>query len=132
MHDVFHVGLLKQLIGEPPTSLPTLPQILHGQVIPTLEKVIKARLCRGVLQVLVQRLGQSGTDTSWKDVSDFKNRYPTVQLEDELFAEGGSDSCGDAITKDAAGSISPNRRTPQLHPIRHQPNRLSLSSLSSH
>lgn len=47
IHDMFHVGLLKQFIGKPLMSPPTLPPILHGQAIPTPEKVIKARLCRG-------------------------------------------------------------------------------------
>jgi hypothetical protein len=31
LHDVFHVGLLKQFKEEPPVETPTLPTIHHGR-----------------------------------------------------------------------------------------------------
>jgi hypothetical protein len=34
LHDVFHVGLLKKWVGDPPASPPPLPNIHHGAVTP--------------------------------------------------------------------------------------------------
>jgi hypothetical protein len=42
-------------------------------------------------QVLIQWEGKLAFEASWKDVPTFKNRYPTFQLEDELFQNGGRD-----------------------------------------
>lgn len=48
IHDVFHVSLLRKFEGEAPTQVVPLPVILHGRVLPTLSKVVRARLNRGV------------------------------------------------------------------------------------
>jgi hypothetical protein len=53
LHDVFHVGVLKKFVGAPPTAPPLLPPLLHGAVVPAPTKVTRARLARGVRQVLV-------------------------------------------------------------------------------
>jgi hypothetical protein len=53
IHDIFHVALLKNFEGEPPTSITPLPSIQHGWVIPTPDKVIQARLNRSGWEVLV-------------------------------------------------------------------------------
>ncbi|XP_012703602.1 WRKY transcription factor WRKY24-like [Setaria italica] len=93
IHDVFHVALLKKFVGEPPTTaqpLP-LPPIVHGRAVPTPEKIVRARLFRGVWEVLVQWVGQSTADATWTPVDDFKATYPSFQLEDDLFlGEGGN------------------------------------------
>jgi hypothetical protein len=39
---------------------------------------------------LVQWSGCAASEASWETVDDFKKRYPDFQLEDELFAEEGS------------------------------------------
>jgi hypothetical protein len=89
---VFHVSLLKKFEGKtsggaPPPQLPTL---LHGKVIPSSDRVLRARLNRGVWE-LIKWQGHSEADTSWKQLEDFKRSYPKVELEDELFGgEGGN------------------------------------------
>lgn len=93
IHDVFHVSLLKKLEGEAPTQVIPLPELLNGRVIPTPEKVLRARLNHGVWEVLVKWTGQSTTDTSWEQMDDFKRRYPAMSLEDELFIGEGK-CCG--------------------------------------
>ena len=91
IHDVFHVSLLKKFIGEAPTQVIPLPELLNGRVIPTPEKVLRARLNRGVWEVLIKWTGRAETDTSWEQLEDFKLRYPVMTLEDELFVgEGGN------------------------------------------
>ncbi|KAK3136157.1 hypothetical protein QOZ80_5BG0428960 [Eleusine coracana subsp. coracana] len=89
MHDVFHVGLLKKFMGEPPTESPVLPPIHYGAAVLTPGKAVKARMCRGVRQILVQWVGQPASEASWEDVDSFQDRYPAFQLEDELLLEGG-------------------------------------------
>jgi hypothetical protein len=42
-------------------------------------------------QVLVHWEGQTASDASWEDVPSFKKRYPSFQLEDKLFQNGGGD-----------------------------------------
>jgi len=64
---------------------------VHGRVLPTPEKVIRARLNRGVWQLLVHWVGRPAADASWEPLKDFVKLYPQWQLEDELFrGEGGS------------------------------------------
>jgi len=53
LHDVFHVGMLKKFVGTPPASPPALPVIHHGAVVPEPLRVERARLARGIRQVLV-------------------------------------------------------------------------------
>jgi hypothetical protein len=85
IHDVFHVALLKKFEGTPPDKVVSLPPILHGRILPVPKKVVKARLNRGVWEVLVHWLGCSATDPSWEQLEEFKIRYSEVQLADELF-----------------------------------------------
>jgi hypothetical protein len=102
LDDVFHVGLLKKWVGDPPASPPPLPNIHHGAVTPELEQVVRARLSRGVRQVLVHWKGQSMASTTWEDLDTFRDKYPDLQLEDELDIEGGGEmSCGAAPTTGA-------------------------------
>jgi hypothetical protein len=53
VHDVFHVALLKKVEGEVPPAIVPLPEILNGKVLPTPATVVKARLNRGVWELLV-------------------------------------------------------------------------------
>jgi hypothetical protein len=53
LHDVFHVGLLKKFVGNPPEVPPPLPHMLHGVVAPEPEHVVRFRLARGARQVLI-------------------------------------------------------------------------------
>jgi hypothetical protein len=89
IHDVFHVSLLKKFEGITPAALVPLPHILCGKVIPTPDKVLKARLNRGVWEIQVQWAGRAASDVSWEDLQEFKQHYPQVQLADELFVGEG-------------------------------------------
>jgi hypothetical protein len=91
LHDVFHVGLLKRFVGTPPTTPPALPPIHHGAAQPTPERASRTRLSRGVRQVLIQWQGEPAASTTWEDLEDFQERYPSFQLEDELLVKGGRD-----------------------------------------
>lgn len=53
IHSVFHVSLLKKFEGTPPASVMPLPDLLHGRVVPTPDKVLRAHLNRGVRELLV-------------------------------------------------------------------------------
>ena len=91
IHDVFDVALLKKYEGDPPGAIVPLPSTLHGRVIPTPAAVVRARLNRGRWQLLVHWEGRTAADSTWEDIDDFKERYPTFQLTDELFVgEEGS------------------------------------------
>lgn len=85
IHDVFHVTLLKKVEGTPPTNPIRLPDFLHGRVVPAPSSIFRARLNCVTWELLVQWTGCSATDATWVKLSDFKDRYPTFQLEDELF-----------------------------------------------
>jgi hypothetical protein len=90
IHDVFHVALLKKFEGEP-RSITPLPSIQHDRVIPTPDKVIRARLNRGDWEVLVSWQGKSPTSTTWEKVAEFKLAYSEIHLADNLFlGEGGN------------------------------------------
>ncbi|KAK3146343.1 hypothetical protein QOZ80_3BG0264910 [Eleusine coracana subsp. coracana] len=91
IHDVFHVGLLKKFVGEPPATLPDLPPIHNGAIIRKPHRAIRVRLCRGIRQVLVQWSGHPASEASWEDLALFQTQYPAFQLEDELLVEGGRD-----------------------------------------
>jgi hypothetical protein len=89
LHDVFHVGLLKKFHGAPPNSPAPLPPIHHGAVVLVPERVSRARLARGVRQLLVHWKGEPVASATWEDFDSFIERYPTFQLADELLLEGG-------------------------------------------
>jgi hypothetical protein len=78
-------------VGAPLASPPPLANIHHGVVTPEPEQVVRARLARGVRQVLVHWKGQSGASAAWEDLDTFRDKYPDFQLEDELDIEGGRD-----------------------------------------
>ncbi|WVZ76926.1 hypothetical protein U9M48_024844 [Paspalum notatum var. saurae] len=80
IHDVFHVALLKAFNGTPPSSMVPLPPILHGRVLPQPHAVLRARLSRGVWEVLVQWLGRPASDATWEPLESFTSTYPEVQL----------------------------------------------------
>ncbi|WVZ96354.1 hypothetical protein U9M48_042006 [Paspalum notatum var. saurae] len=84
LHNVFHVGLLKPYKGEEPQETPELPPIQHG-------RVLRGRLARGMSEVLVQWQGQSAAEAAWVPLAEFKQRYPSFQLEDELIVQAGRD-----------------------------------------
>ena len=91
IHDVFHVGLLKKFVGTPPVAPPSLPPIHNGAIVAVPAKAVKARLYRGVHQILVQWEDLPRSSASWEDLPAFQECYPSFQLEDKLLLEEGSD-----------------------------------------
>jgi hypothetical protein len=53
IHDVFHVGMLKEFQGPTAATPPPLPPMHHGAVAPEPERAVRSRLAREVRQVLV-------------------------------------------------------------------------------
>jgi hypothetical protein len=91
LHDVFHVGLLKQFHGVPPSAPATLPTIHHGRACLEPKAVTKGRLARGRQEILVSWKGRAASETSWMDLEEFRHMYPAFQLADELCLQGGRD-----------------------------------------
>ena len=91
LHNVFHVGLLKPWVGAPPSVPPPLPVVHNGATVPEPERVVKARLARGVRQVLVRWKNEPVASATWEDLDSFTSRFPDFQLEDELILEGERD-----------------------------------------
>jgi hypothetical protein len=60
-------------------------------VEPEPDQVVRARMARGIRQVLVHWKGQSAASATWEDLDSFRGKYPDFQLEDELGLEGGRD-----------------------------------------
>ena len=89
IHDVFHVGVLKPFRGAPPATLPALPPLQHGRPLQQPERVLRSSLRRGEWQILVQWANMPASEATWESVEAFRAAYPSFQLEDELFAEGG-------------------------------------------
>jgi hypothetical protein len=74
---------------------PLLPPLLHDVVVPAPARVTRARLARGVRQVLVEWQGKPPASATWEDLDDLRAWFPSFQLEDELDFEAGRDvMCG--------------------------------------
>jgi hypothetical protein len=91
IHDVFHVGILKPFHGTPPTAPPALPPLHNGRVLHRPARALHAQLRRGVWHVLIQWESLPDDDASWEPVDEFRALFPSFQLADELFSEGGRD-----------------------------------------
>jgi len=113
IHDVFHVVFLKKYHGEPPTSIIALPPIAHGRVLPVPAKVLRATPARDSWDLLVQWDGRSPAEATWEPLPEFKGKYPSFKLEDELFGRGGV-----LWTPSLARNINARRRRSYLQPRR--------------
>jgi hypothetical protein len=91
LHDVFHVGLLKKWIGDPPVAPPPLPTVHHGAIVPEPERAVRTCLARGVQQVLIRWKGEPAASATWEDVDSFVDKFLAFQLEDELPLQEGRD-----------------------------------------
>jgi len=109
IHDVFHVVFLKPYHGDPPTSVAVLPPIANGRVLPVPAKVLRAKPARNSWDLLVQWEGRGPAEATWESLQEFKEKYPSFKLEDELFGRGG----GVLWTLSLERNISARRRKPQ-------------------
>ena len=91
LHDVFHVGVLKQFDGAPPDAPPPLWPMHHGAVAFEPERAVHYRLAHGVRQVLIQWKGESAASSTCEDVEAFSSKHPEFQLEDKLSLGGEGD-----------------------------------------
>jgi hypothetical protein len=87
LHDVFHVGLLKHC-GEAHSESGVLPPIRHVRTCLESSVVTKSRLARGRHDLLVQWKGLTAADATWVELDEFRQTYPSFQLEDELIVQG--------------------------------------------
>jgi hypothetical protein len=76
---VFHVPILKKYEGPVP-----LPDLLHGRMLSTLEKILGARLNRDVWELLIKWTGRSAAVTTWEQLEDFKIQFPRIELTNQL------------------------------------------------
>jgi hypothetical protein len=83
IHNVFHVGLLKNYVGEEPTGPAVLPHIHHGRAC------LEPAEVRGHVEFLVQWAGQSVAAATWIDMEEFQRLYPSFKLADDLDVPGG-------------------------------------------
>jgi hypothetical protein len=91
IHNVFHVGLLKAYHGDPSAAPPALPPTADGRLLLGPKKLLKAQQRRGVWHVLVQWTGLPVEDAIWEKLDEFRQQFPDIQLEDELFTQAGRD-----------------------------------------
>jgi len=76
LHDVFHIGLLKKFIGDPPATPPP-PSVIHNcAAVLKPEQAVCICLARGVRQVLIQWKGETVASVTWEDVDSFLHKYP--------------------------------------------------------
>lgn len=71
LHDVFHVGLLKRHLGDPPKVPGALPPVLDRQLLPSPIRPF-ARSSSGACQVLIQWCGLTAKDATWEPLEDFR------------------------------------------------------------
>jgi hypothetical protein len=89
VHDVFHVGVLKPFHGQPPSSTPPLPPLRHGRPLQQPKRALRASLRRGAWHVLIQWANMPASEATWEPVDTIREVFPSFQLEDELFRQGG-------------------------------------------
>lgn len=53
IHDIFYISLLKPFHGDPALTMPALPPPADGRVVPTPQKILRARMYKGEWEILV-------------------------------------------------------------------------------
>jgi hypothetical protein len=89
IHNVFHVVFLKKFKGTPPAEPTPLPPIVCGRAVAQLDSVVRARSAGSSWELLVRWQGKSMAEATWEPLQQFKEDYPNVKLEDELFCQEG-------------------------------------------
>jgi hypothetical protein len=105
IHDVFHVAFLKKFEGTPPSSVPPLPALVRGRVVPTPEAVVHARPTQDSWEVLVRWQDRPTSKATWETIEHFKEAYPEFQLVDELFQQQGEVLWTNSMVSNIQGRI---------------------------
>ncbi|KAF7812512.1 Retrotransposable element Tf2 [Senna tora] len=96
VHPVFHVSLLKEYKGDPPTTQVELPEIAEPYTsYPTAIIAQRHVEVEGALQyqVLVEWSGSSRDEATWEEWTTLVEVFPSINLEDKvLFQEGTDDT----------------------------------------
>jgi hypothetical protein len=85
IQDVFHIEFLRKFEGQAPDSVPPLPPIVRGKVVPQLDQVLCARPTASFWELSVHWADQPASMASWEALEQFKESYPEFQL----FQQGG-------------------------------------------
>jgi hypothetical protein len=83
------VVFLKKFEGTPPTEPTPLPPIVRGRAVAQPDRVVRARSAGSSWEIPVQWKGKSMAEATWEPLQQFKEDYPNVKLEDELFRQEG-------------------------------------------
>ena len=72
-------------------STPALPPLHNGRLLHRPERALRSQLRRGVWHVLIKWDSLPEDDATWEPVDEFRARFPSFQLKDELFPKEGRD-----------------------------------------
>ncbi|GJY99072.1 proteasome subunit alpha type-2-A [Tanacetum coccineum] len=95
IHPVFHVSVLREYVGSPPSSLEPLPTLPPTSLIP--ETILSTNENVSPPQLLVKWFNLPNEEATWEPKPEFVRRYPNFDLEDKVNSE---DAGNDATTKD--------------------------------
>lgn len=89
IHDVFHLSLLKEHKGAPPTIPPEWPDNLGGETVDlTPHHVLGVRTIKHggqiIPQLLIQWKGEAPEDATWEFQEAFMHTLSNFNLEDEV------------------------------------------------
>ena len=90
---MFHISLLKKYRGDPLASPISLPSDFHGSqplLLPQQILGFRRVLQQGyfIPKVLIQWQTQSPDEVTWEPLCEFKQDFPTFNLEDKVSLEG--------------------------------------------
>jgi hypothetical protein len=86
---MYSMFFLKKFEGTPPAEPAPLPPIVRGRAVAQPDNVMRARPAGSSWELLVRWQGRSMAEATWEPLQQFKEDYPDVKLEDELFRQEG-------------------------------------------
>ncbi|CAN1160186.1 hypothetical protein LINPERHAP2_LOCUS23163 [Linum perenne] len=91
LHPLFHVSLLKHVVGtSPPTAPAPLPISAEGELLLCPERIIDHRWGNtDQLPLLVKWAVRPPEESSWEDYDSLQTQFPDFRLGDKSIFEGG-------------------------------------------
>jgi hypothetical protein len=89
VHNVFHVEFLQKYEGPAPPSVPPLPPIVRGKVVPQPDQVLCAQPTSSSWELLVRWVDCLVAEAIWENLEQFKEAYAEFQLEYKLLQMEG-------------------------------------------